>query len=126
MTLQANHYEIADGGIDGVVDTAGFTGQPVASVSFDGPALDGPTVQRGREGWEVAALVQVVHDGWTTSLRLVVPDVNLDDDGTPVEVEGYAVVLTERDSIGGPGLVDGAIQSYDLRRFTATASIVES
>lgn len=126
MGLQANHYEIADGGIDAIVDTAGFAGDPVASVTFDGQALDGPTVQRGREGWEVAATIQVVNDGWTTSLRLVVPDVNLDDDGTAVDVEGYAVVLTERDSIGGPGLVQGAIQSYDLRRFSATASIVES
>jgi hypothetical protein len=123
--LQANLYELTGSGIEGTVTTSGITGQPTVSLTLDGDPVPDASVERTDEGLQVTATTQVVLDGWTTSLRLVLPQVNLGDDANPEQVGGYAVVLTSKTSIGGPGLVQGAIQHYDVRQVEATASIVE-
>lgn len=121
---RANHYEVTGSGIEGTVDVVGFTGAPVVSLTVDGETVEGAALQQGQEGVEVTAVLRTTFDGPTTSLRLVLPDTNLDE--APASVDGYALLLTVLSSIGGPGLVRGAIQQYDLRPVTATASIVES
>jgi len=46
--------------------------------------------------------------------------------GVAAMAAGFAVLTTARTSIGGPGLVPGALQLFELRPLTVTASIVES
>lgn len=122
---QANLYEVTGSGIEGTVSTSSISGAPAVSLTVDGEALPDASLDRTEEGLQVSATVQVVFDGWTTTLRLVLPQVNLGDDGTPEQVGGYAVVLTSKSSIGGPGLVQGAVQHYDVRQVEATASAVD-
>jgi hypothetical protein len=150
---QANRYELSGSGIEGSVDTSSFGGGPVVNLTLDGEPVENAEFNRTSEGIEVTATTRVVPDGWTTSLRLVLPDVNLagpedqaaggevqvedgagDGDAAPDsydsglagdQVGGYAVVVTARTSIGGPGLVRGALQLYDVRQVTATASVVD-
>lgn len=122
--LRANHYEVSGSGIDAAVTTTGVGGDPVVQVTLHGRPLDGARLSEAPEGLEVTALVEVVADESTTSLRLVLPDANVGDDRQPVD--GFAVITTARSSLGGSPLVHGPLQRYDLRTVTGWASAVQT
>lgn len=122
--MLANHYELTGAGVTGVVDLSGITGSPVFSLEVDGLSVTDGTVEAGELGVVLTAVLDAAPDSHTTRLRLVLPEVNLAEGS--VLVAGLAVVVKTRSSIGGPGLVDGALQSYALRPVAGTASFVES
>ena len=65
--------------------------------------------------------LQSIPDGNETSLSLLLPVVNLPQDVDEVAVTAFAIVTTHRSSIGGPDLVDGQLQTYDVRALKGTA-----
>lgn len=120
----ANHFEVTGKGIAAVVDTAGLTGTPVVSLRVDGRTVDGATLTGTECGHEVGAMVDAAPDGFTVWLRLILPEVNVDDEA--VTFAGIAILAKARTSIGGPGLVNGVLQSYELRPVAGTASVVRA
>jgi hypothetical protein len=57
-------------------------------------------------------------------VTVTIPQINLN--GQDVASAGFAVLTTERTSIGGPNLVSGPIQLFETRPLAVTASVVES
>jgi hypothetical protein len=108
-------------------ETTSFTGEPQLQYS-DGKY---DVTRRGDEirsqeleiGTLVTIELEAVPDAHVVELSVLVPAVNLDD-GT-AEVETVAVVTTERTSIGGPGLVSGQLQTYEVQALSGTAELVE-
>jgi len=120
----ANHYDIVGAGIRAVVDTNGIAGLPVVSLVVDGRTIDGATVASDAYGLTVDGVVDEVFDKETVLVRLVLPRVNVA--GAEVLFAGLALLTTARTSIGGPGLVQGAVHLYDVRPLAGVASVVES
>jgi hypothetical protein len=72
-------------------------------------------------GTAASVVLEVVHDGPTTTLTLLLPSVNFLGDSSEASVTAVAVFTVARSSIGGPALVDGAVQSYEVELLTGTA-----
>jgi len=122
-TTPANHY-ILVGSIDGIIDTSGPGGQPVVSIRLDGTPLENAELRDGEDGIEVTALVEQVPDLRTVRLRLIIPRVNVVAGATPFP--GVALIITGLTTIGGPSLVEGPLQLYDLRPVGGTAEAVQT
>lgn len=120
----ANRYEFTGDAVSGVVDLAGITGQPVVSLQFDQWSITEAEVETRELGIVVSARLDLVPDKESTRLHLVLPAANIAEE--VVSVEGFAVLVTTRSSIAGPGLVEGPLQSYAVRFVSGTASLVAS
>ncbi|MDQ3457309.1 MAG: hypothetical protein M3513_18015 [Actinomycetota bacterium] len=120
----ANHYEFTGDALSGTVDLAGITGQPVVNLQFDQWSITEANVDTGELGIVVSARLDFVPDKESSRLHLVLPATNIADEAVPVE--GFAVLVTTRSSIAGPGLVEGPLQSYAVRSVSGTASLVAS
>jgi hypothetical protein len=123
--IPANHFTVKGKGIEGTIDTAGLAGSPVVDLRVDGAVVDNAELDISDMGIEVNGFVEAVPDMKTVLVRLTVPQCNVEDHQT-TEFSGFAVVVTSRTSIGGPPLVGGPLQTYDVRAVTGTASVVES
>jgi hypothetical protein len=120
----ANHFELAGKGISAVIDTVGVKGEPVVSLEVDGTSINDVSLERCDFGYEISTLVQSAPDGFDIYLRLTFPRVNVDE--SAVTFAGFAVLGTARTSIGGPRLVDGVLDLYEIRPVGGTASVVHS
>ena len=118
----ANHFVVAGKGISALVDPAGLGGQPVVTLEVDGYAVEGASLTETPIGFEVVAVVSATPDLQTVHLRMVLPQVNLDEE--PATFVGFAVLATSRTSIGGAGLLEGPIHLYELRPVAGTAAAV--
>ena len=121
---EANHFELSGEGITAVADTTSLTGRPTGSIQVDGGDGDELVLEAAPEGWIARAHLSRTPDGPSRSVTVVVPRVNLSDDH--VTFEAIAVLVTTRSSIGGPRFVKGAVQRYEVRALTGTASLIES
>lgn len=122
-TTPANHYDLV-GSIDGIVDTSGLGGEPVVNIRLDGKPLENAELRDGDDGIEVIALVDQVPDLRTVRLRLIIPRVNVGAGATVFAAVG--LVTTEFTTIGGPDLVEGPLQLYDVRPVAGTADAVQT
>ena len=120
----ANHFDVSGAGIDGAIDLTSLAGNALVSLTVDGRALRDPSLETTREGIVVNAIHEEIPDDHTLLVTLTIPQVN-PDSGSQTAA-GFAVLTTARTSIGGPGLVPGPLQLFELRPLTVTASIVES
>jgi hypothetical protein len=77
-------------------------------------------VERVSLGTLVTATIESVPDLGDVTLTLAVPDVNLREDASAT-VTAFLVRTRHRTSIGGPALVDGALQSYEIIALAGTA-----
>ena len=126
---EPNLFELQGGGVTITWTPAGFTGRPQLTYDDgDQQQTFGPdaVVVSGKSplGKLVTAELSAVPDEGTTSLVLVVPQVNMGDK-TEQRVRTLAVVTTVRTSIGGPALVTGQLQTYKTVRLSGTAKQVE-
>jgi hypothetical protein len=64
-------------------------------------------------GTAATAVLEVIADGPTTMLTLVLPSVNFLGDSEEAPVTAVAIRTVAQSSIGGPQLVEGAIESYE-------------
>ena len=68
-------------------------------------------------------LAGVQRRGRKLTVSLLVPQINLNDgDESPLSTP--AILTTHRTSIGGPGLVEGQVQTYEVVALEGTASLV--
>jgi hypothetical protein len=82
-----------------------------ASVTFAGDDL---SIENSRAlGRFVSVGLEYVADGYDRYLTLLVPDVNPDESGRDVPISTVAIVTKHLTSIGGPALVEGALQTYE-------------
>jgi hypothetical protein len=123
-STEANQYTVTGGGIEGVVNTSSITGQPQASLEVDGTPVADLALAQTPRGIEVTGLISQVPDSKTVSLLLFVPVVRLED-GTAEPWAGLGIVITERQSIGGPALLTGPIHAYQARPVGGLATVVE-
>ena len=65
-------------------------------------------------GTLATATLESVPDLHELTVTLAVPEVNLRDDGGEAPVETFLVRTRHRTSIGGPALVDGALQVHEV------------
>jgi hypothetical protein len=72
-------------------------------------------------GTAATAVLEVIADGATRLLTLLLPSVNFLGDSERADVTAVAVSTVAQSSIGGPSLVDGAIESYEAELLTGTA-----
>ncbi|WP_072807112.1 hypothetical protein [Rhodococcoides yunnanense] len=120
----ANHWTFEGDGISGTLDSATVAGVLAAQIDLSGATLESTAVTRSDLGYEVRAIVEQAHDGNSTHLLLVLPRVNIEN--TPVDFGAYAVLFTSRGNVAGDRYVHGALESYDVRTLTGTASLVNS
>jgi hypothetical protein len=121
--MSANHF-VVDGIVTGTIDTAGLTGEPVLSLRFGDDKLLDAQLSDSIAGIQVTASLTGVPDLFQRHLTLLVPRVNTACDAVPFA--GVAMVTTTRTSIGGPRLVEGPLQRYEIHPVSGIASIVES
>jgi hypothetical protein len=119
----ANHYLVAGSEIEGTIDTSSVSGRPSVDLRINGQSLQDPEFGNTEQGIEVSGLIALVTDTHSVHLRLLVPAINVGTE--PVPFAGLAVLTTARSSIGGPALVDGPRQFYEIRPVGGTAEAVE-
>jgi hypothetical protein len=112
-----NLYELKGEDVQITYATTSIAGRPQltvehkgASQSFQGEQI---RVQEIEIGTLVTVTLEQVPDLMTVTLTIVLPSVNLDETGETI-VRLHAVRTTTRTSFGGPRLVKGQIQSYDV------------
>jgi hypothetical protein len=90
-----------------------------SSITFAGEEL---TIEVSPAlGRFVSAVIEQVDDGYTKYLTLLVPDVNPDENGLDVPIASVAVMTRHMTSIGGPRLVQGALQRYEVLELEGVA-----
>jgi hypothetical protein len=68
-------------------------------------------VEPNQLGTLVSVYLSVIADGDSTTLTLVLPAVNLPASGK-VNVGALAIYTTHRNTLAGPGILDGALELY--------------
>ncbi len=63
-------------------------------------------------------------DAATFFLTLLLPEINLNADGTPTPFATLAILTTHFTTIGGTSLIDGALQAYQVVALEGTAEFV--
>jgi hypothetical protein len=116
----AQHYTFAGKGLSGMLDLSSISGRPTASLTVDGQEVNEPTIRENNVGIVLRGQVSATPDLESVEIELIIPHVSLSaaDD----TFAGIAILTTERTSIAGPRLVEGAVQSYELRPVAGHAS----
>ena len=135
LQTRPNAFALQAEGVEISYSTSSFTGEPTFSFSHELEGLevaatgDDIHVQtaQGIPGWSLGRLVSVyvdaAPDAWARSLTLVLPDINLVDQGeTPFTT--FAMLTRHLTNIGGPAFVQGQFQEYDLIPLHGVASAV--
>lgn len=120
----ANHFAFEGPGLSGVVATSSLTGKPTGTITVDGKQSSELMVEPGSPGWIGSTSVETVPDAYSRSVTLILPNVHVRDAGQPFG--GLAIIVTHRSSLAGPGLVEGALEGYQVREVSGTASFVHS
>jgi hypothetical protein len=72
-------------------------------------------------GTAATAVLEVIADGPTTTLTLLLPRVNFRGDFEQAPVTAVAITTAAQSSIGGPSLVDGPIETYQVEQLAGSA-----
>jgi hypothetical protein len=127
--IEPNLYHLHDRGRSLSIEysTSSIAGVPLLNVVQDGVAhsfsgdeigtLESPL------GRQVTVTLSAIPDLETVTLTLVVPAINLD--GNDGAIRTFAVITTNRTSIGGPALVKGQLQTYRRIALTGRAEQVD-
>jgi hypothetical protein len=120
--VQANTFQLATpngtakGGVSVTYATTSIDGSARLGLTAAGEErhFRGDEIQRvdGPLGALVTVTLEVVPDAWTRTFTLVVPTVNCGSGDEAIQT--FGVFTTARSSIAGPGLVQGAIERYEL------------
>lgn len=65
-------------------------------------------------GTLVSVLLDAVPDHQVKTLSVAIPAANCPDGARSIAIDSFAVLTTEHTSIGGPHLVQGAVQTYEV------------
>ena len=75
-------------------------------------------------GMLITVTLEVIPDLHTLTLTLLIPQINLDE-GNESSFSTQAILTTHLTSIGGPNLVKGPLQTYEVVALEGTARLVE-
>lgn len=94
-----------------------------AVLEYDGRRFSGEALRREQTpfGTTVSAVVEAIPDLQTVVLSVTVPEGNRPSTERSIPIRTFAVLTTERTSIGGPGLVTGQLQTYQVVPLEGTA-----
>jgi hypothetical protein len=127
----ANYFVLSAEGTEISYAATSLTGLPLltyqgrfGSHNFAGDAIHREVTAIGE--LVMAGPLESIPDLWDVSLTLLVPDVNLIAGGAATSIATLAVLTTHHTSIGGPALVQGALQTYEVVALQGTAEFVES
>jgi hypothetical protein len=129
--IQANRYELKGHHTEITYEEAAFDGQPHLTYRvFQGPATrtfsgDQIRSQASEIGKQITVTTEAVPDKEETTLTLLLPMVNLVG-ATEQTFETLVIITTQRSSIAGPGLVNGAVQRYHVVKLEGKAQFVLS
>ena len=77
----------------------------------------------GPFGHLVTITVETIPDLWFVTLTLALPTINLVG-GSPTPFATFAILTTHQITIGGPDMLDGALQSYEVTELAGTAQLL--
>ena len=126
-SAQPNFFQLAGGYTQITYSTTGITGQPqfhYQDQQRDINVTGGDIRSLETEiGTLVTVTLEVIPDLHTLTVSLLVPEINLNE-GNESPLSTLAILTTHRTSIGGPGLVEGQLQTYEVVALEGTASLV--
>ena len=127
-SAQPNLFQLAGGYTQITYSTTSITGQPQfhyqdqqRDVNVTG---DDIRLLETEIGTLVTITLEVIPDLHTLTVSLLVPEINLNE-GNESPLSTQAILTTHHTTIGGPGLVEGQLQSYEVVALEGTASLVD-
>jgi hypothetical protein len=127
MSLQrANNYRFEDshGQLRGTASFFADDGSAHGEFALGDLVSSELVTETSALGLLVSAVVRHDHDGDAVRVVAVLPRVNVADSSEAAPFEGIGMVVTHRSSIGGPSLVNGALELFDVRTVHGAADIV--
>ena len=132
---QPNMFSLRADGVAITYATSSLTGEPTFSFAYEHEGIE--VAATGDEittmpvvpgaGWPLGTLVSVyvdaAPDAWARTLTLMLPDINLEE-GRETPFTTFAMLTRHLTSIGGPDLVTGQLQEYELIPLHGTAQAV--
>lgn len=125
---QPNQFVLKGRNTEITYSTSSFGGRPQLSyqdtqrqATFSG--ADIRVVEHAEFGKLVSVTLEQIPDLHTLTLTLLIPAINLG--GQEQRFKTVAILTTQRTSIGGPGLVQGALQTYRTVALNGAARNVE-
>jgi len=126
---EANYFVLSGEGTQITFATTSLTGLPL--LTYQGPfgshSFTGDQIRREDTGigeLVTAGPLEAVPDLYEVTLTVLVPDVNLIGGRAETPIATLAVLTTHHTSIGGPGGVQGALQTYEAVALQGTAESV--
>lgn len=128
---KANHFDLHGVGskhkdVHITYSTSSITGKPVFNYKDSEGTHNFMGADIRTQKTEIDAMVtvtlEVIPDLHRITLTLIVPAINLQ--GSAVQFNTIAIRTTHHDSIGGPSLIKGALQTYEAIELQGTASFV--
>jgi hypothetical protein len=120
-----NLYELAGGTLKVTYSTSSIAGQPLftykkgsVTKTFSGDQIRTLATEIGTL---VTVTTETVPDLRTVTFTLVLPKIQLGNK-TAVKFSTIGITATAKTTIGGPGLVQGAVQSYRATALQGKAS----
>lgn len=130
--LKPNSYELSKGlQVRITYQVRGSDGQPHLTYRvFQGPATlsfsgDQIRSQASEIGTQVSVTLEAIPDGDTITLTLILPIINLPGPTGQVSFEAPVIWTTHRNTIGGPDLVNGVVQSYEVLMLNGIAWAIQ-
>jgi len=126
----ANSYRLSGEGIEVVYASTSFNGQPTLSFRSDGIELDLRGDQIAIEtthmlGELVSIMIDSVQDAYSDNFTVLLPPINLPDGaGSEVRFSTLGVRTRHHTTVGGPGMVDGAIITYEALVLEGVAELL--
>ncbi|MBM3735174.1 MAG: hypothetical protein FJW39_05245 [Acidobacteria bacterium] len=124
---EPNLYELQGGNLTVSYSTSSISGKPLFNykkgrtmLSFMGDQI---RTQSTGIGTLVTVDIEFIPDLRTVTFTLVVPQVNLPPKNK-ARIVTIGITTASKTSIGGPGLVQGQVQSYKVAALKGTASMV--
>lgn len=127
-STQPNLFQLTGGYTQITYSTTSINGQPrfhyrdqQRDLNVAGDAIRSLETEIGTL---VTVTLEVIPDLHTLTATLVVPQVNLSE-ANESPLTTVAILTTHRTSIGGLGLVEGQLQTYEVVALEGTARLVE-
>lgn len=126
-STQPNLFELTGEYTQITYSTTSITGQPQFNyqdqqrdVNVTGDDIRSVDTEIGTL---VTVTLEVIPDLHTLTLTLLVPQINLNEGESPLST--LAILTTHLTSIGGPSLVEGQLQTYEVVALEGTARLVQ-
>ena len=126
MANDANYFTFESEGVTISYSTSSLLGVPLFTYQEGDISISTPhfTSESGALGTVVTMTIEVVPDGWTRDLSLIVPHVHLQDPDAKEDVESIAIFSRHLSNIAGHDAVKGQTTTYTALQLSGKASQV--